>query len=172
MQKVEKVFPIREPQVLSARPYWLLSPRGPGPPASRHSYSDSLLDLLMIKNLNRHYTCWHLGQVSKQKQHVHKPVSKIYLLIRGAAKKKNCFFLGDLSQMWVGGVAYSQTRSKPLQTPPNHPENRLFRPVFHLSFSQISQKPWGGLVGKQIWERSPKKSFFWTPSLNWKYLFG
>ena len=26
--------------------------------------------------------------------------------------------------MWVGGVADSQTRSKPLKTPPNFPENR------------------------------------------------
>ena len=58
----------------------------------------------------------------------------------GKLPKKNRFFLGDLSQMWVGGVADSQTRSKPLKTPPNHPENRLFRPEFHLSFSQISQK--------------------------------
>ena len=58
--------------------------------------------------------------------------------------------------MWVGGVADSQTRFKPLKTPPNHPENRLFRPKFHLSFSQILQKPWGGWVGKQIWERFPK----------------
>ena len=55
------------------------------------------------------------------------------LRLRGAAKKKNRFFLGDLSQIWVGGVADSQTRSKPLKTPPNHPENRIFRPEFHLS---------------------------------------
>ena len=72
-------------------------------------------------------------------------------LLREAAKK-NRFFLGNLSQMWMGGVADSQTRSEPLKTPPNQPENRLFRPKFHLSFSQISQKPWGGWVGKQIWE--------------------
>ena len=41
--------------------------------------------------------------------------------------------------------------------------SRLFWPKFHLSFSQISQKPWGGWVGKQIWERFPKKKrvFFW-----------
>merc|ERR1712020_495016 len=82
--------------------------------------------------------------------------------------KKKTFFLGDLSQMWVGGVAVSQTRSKPLKTPPNHPENRPFRPEFHLSFSQISQKPWGGWGGKQIWERSPKKKrfFFLAASLS------
>ena len=46
--------------------------------------------------------------------------------------------------MWVGGVADSQTRSKPLKTSPNHPENRLFQREFHLSFSQISQKSWDG----------------------------
>ena len=66
--------------------------------------------------------------------------------------------------MWVGGVADSQTRSKPLKTPPNHPENRPFWPEFHLSYSQISQKPWGGWVGKQIWERSPKKKRFFFGS--------
>ena len=33
--------------------------------------------------------------------------------VREAAKKKT-FFLGDLSQMWMGGVADSQTMSKPL----------------------------------------------------------
>ena len=75
-------------------------------------------------------------------------------------KRKPCFF-GDLSQMWVGGVADSQTRSKPLKKKTNCPENRLFRPKFHLSFSQISQKPWGGWVSKQISERSPKKKFFY-----------
>ena len=60
---------------------------------------------------------------------------------------KNNVFLGDLSQMWVGGVADSQTRSKPLKKT-NHPENRLFRPKFYLLFSQISQKPWGGCVNR------------------------
>ena len=85
--------------------------------------------------------------------------------VREAVKKKT-FFLGYLSQMWVGGVADSQTRSKPLKTPPNCPENRLFRPKFHLLFSQISQKPWSGWMGKQIWERYPKKTrFFLAVSL-------
>ena len=49
--------------------------------------------------------------------------------------------------MWVGEVADSQTRSKPLKTSPNHPENRPFRPEFNLSFSQISQKPFCGAGG-------------------------
>ena len=48
-----------------------------------------------------------------------------FLPFREAAKKKP-FLLGNLSQMWVCGVAVSQTRSKPLKTPPNHPENCLF----------------------------------------------
>ena len=79
-------------------------------------------------------------------------------------KKKTGFFCGDFSQMWVGGVADSHPRSKTLKKKPNHPENRLFRPKVHLSFSQITQKPWGGWVLKQIWERSPKNffvCFFW-----------
>ena len=33
---------------------------------------------------------------------------------------------GDFSQMWVYGVADSQTGSKPLEKKPNHSENRLF----------------------------------------------
>ena len=91
-------------------------------------------------------------------------LTKIDNQLREGVKKR--FFLGNFSQMWVGGVADSQTRPNPLKTPPNHPENRLCRPEFHLLFSQISQKPLGGWVGKHIWERSPKKIlFFWTPSL-------
>ena len=85
-----------------------------------------------------------------------------YIIISKGSCQKKTFFLGYLSQMWVGGVADSQTRSKPLKTPPNCPENCLFRPKFHLSFSQISKNPG---VGKQIWERSPPKKVFFTPSL-------
>ena len=65
--------------------------------------------------------------------------------------------------MWVGGVADSQTRSKPLKTTPNHPKNRPFLPEFHLLFSQISQKPLGGWVNRfdlGLWEISQKKVFF------------
>ena len=32
---------------------------------------------------------------------------------------------GRYKKIGVGGVADSQTRFKPLKTPPNHPENRL-----------------------------------------------
>ena len=88
------------------------------------------------------------------------PFGRVRLFLKGGCQKKNPFFLGDLSQMWVGGVADSQKRSKPLKAPQNHLESCPFRPEFHLSFSQISQKSWGGWVGKQIWERSPKKKLF------------
>ena len=54
---------------------------------------------------------------------------------------------------------------KPLKPPPKSPRICLFWSKFLLSFSQISQKPWGGWVGKQIWERSPKKNVLFTPSL-------
>ena len=68
---------------------------------------------------------------------------------KGKVSKKR-FHLGKLSQIWVGGVADSQT-------PPNHPANRLFWPEFHLSCSQISQKLWDGWVCSSIWENYPKK---------------
>ena len=40
--------------------------------------------------------------------------------------QKKYVFLGDLSQMWVGGVADSQARSKPLKTPPKSPRKSPF----------------------------------------------
>ena len=74
---------------------------------------------------------------------------------KGSCQKKNVFFLGYLSQMWMGGVSDSQTRSKPLKTPPNFPENRLFRPKFHLSFSQIHCSQ----VGPHFFSKSPFSPF-------------
>ena len=66
--------------------------------------------------------------------------------------------------MWVGGplggVADSQTRSKPLKIPANHPENRLFWPFVFPNLTKTL-----GWVGKKIWERSPKESSFFMPSL-------
>ena len=53
------------------------------------------------------------------------PILTLCHRLREGIQKK--VFLGDFSQMWVGGVADSQTRSKPLKPPPpNHPENCLF----------------------------------------------
>ena len=73
-------------------------------------------------------------------------------------KKKNTFSLGEFFPMRVGGVTDSQTGSKPLKKKPKSPENRPFRPEFHLSFSQISQKPWGGKT--DLGKISKKKTFF------------
>ena len=72
-------------------------------------------------------------------------VSILYFLGKGV--EKNRFFLGDLSQTWVGGVADSQTRSKPLKTPPNHPEYRPFQPKFQLSFLPNLTKTLGWVGG-------------------------
>ena len=89
-----------------------------------------------------------IGQIAEMRaihtyMHMYMYMYMLYVAL-GKLPKKKKFFWGNLSQMWVVGVADSQTRSKPLKTPPNCPENRLFRPKFHLSFSQISQKPLGG----------------------------
>ena len=106
-----------------------------------HNITD-LLDNGDHKNIGRHLIGDHLFP------------------IREAAKKKTGFFW-EISPKcgWVGWLTPKQGPN-PSKPPPNCPENRLFRPKFHLSFSQISQKPWGGWVGKQIWERSPKKNQF------------
>ena len=63
-------------------------------------------------------------------------------------------FCGE-SQIWVGGVADSQTRSTP-------PKITLFWPGFHLLCSQMWQEPWSGWVVSQIWENFKKKTFFFT----------
>ena len=93
-------------------------------------------------------------------RHVRKYNTKrYYVYIKGRCKKT--FFL-EISPKcgWVRLLIPKQGPNPSNPPPPNYPENCLFRPKFQLLFSQISQKPWGGLVGKQIWERSPKKTFF------------
>ena len=66
--------------------------------------------------------------------------------------------------MWVGGVADSQTRSKPLKTTPNHPKIALFDPNFTFRSSKSQKNPGvGGLT--DLGEISKKMCFFWTPSL-------
>ena len=63
--------------------------------------------------------------------------------------------MGDFSQTWVGGGTVSQIKI-----------TNSGRTKIHPLCSQISQKPWGGWVGKHIWERSPKKnvSFYTFPN--------
>ena len=62
--------------------------------------------------------------------------------------------------MWVGGVADSQARSKPLNPPPNHPENRLFDPNFTFCSPKFHKNPgvdgWVNRFGRDL----PKKEFF------------
>ena len=79
---------------------------------------------------------------------------------KGTPPKIKPFFLGDFSQMWMGGVADFQTRSKPLkkQITPKIP---FMNPNFTFRSPKSHKKPGGGWVCKQIWERSPKKNFFW-----------
>ena len=59
--------------------------------------------------------------------------------------------------MWLGGVADSQTRSKPLKTPQITPKIAFFDPNFTFRFPKSHKNPG---MGKQIWERFPKKNGF------------
>ena len=72
--------------------------------------------------------------------------------------------------MWVGGVADSQTRSKPLKKKPNHPENCLFDPNFNFRSTKSHKNPGvGGWVytfgPNDLGEFYQEKTFFlfWAP---------
>ena len=65
-----------------------------------------------------------------------------HTLVREGVQKKP--FFGRSFPNVGGWGGWFPNKVQTPQNPPNHPENRLFRPEFHLSFSQISQKPWGG----------------------------
>ena len=74
--------------------------------------------------------------------------------------------------MWVGGVADSQTRSKPLKTPQITPKIAVVDPNFIFCSPKSHRNPG---VGKQIWERSPLLlgGFEnWLPLIRVKYLGG
>ena len=101
----------------------------------------------------------YVGKLGKHCQRHNRPRLLSLTLELEKASQKNVFFGRDLLNV-VGGVADSQTRSKPLKK-----KTRLF-------FTQISPfvfpnltKPWGGWVGKHIWERYPKKKVFLAASL-------
>ena len=74
--------------------------------------------------------------------------------VREAPKKFNLFFGKSFPNMGGWGGWFPNQ----VQTPQNHPENCLW-------CSQISQKPWGGWVGSQIWENFPKKGFILAPTM-------
>ena len=67
-------------------------------------------------------------------------VVDITTYIREAAQKKT-LFLGYLSQMWEGGVADSQTRSKPLKPPQIAPKIAFFDPNFTFRFPKSHKNP-------------------------------
>ena len=68
---------------------------------------------------------------------------------------KKPVFLGYLSQMWVGGVADSQTRSKPLKKKNQiAPKIAFFDPNFTFRFPKSHKNPgvggWENRFGKDI----------------------
>ena len=87
-------------------------------------------------------------------------IRNLILLRWAPPQKKNRFFLWRFLPNVGGWGGWFPSKVQNPKKKTNHPENRLFRPKVHLSFSQITQKPWGGWVLKQIWERSPKKNVF------------
>ena len=84
------------------------------------------------------------------------PIIDHSITFREAAKKKR-FFLGYLSQMWVGGVADSQTRSKP---PKITPKIAFFDPNFTFRTPKSHKNPgvggWVNRFGRDL----PKKTVF------------
>ena len=90
-----------------------------------HHHKMTVLHSLLLVTVNI-FSFWHFYDTS-------------YILTEGRRKKN--VFLGDLSQMWMGGVADSQTRSKPLKKNPNCPENRPFRSNFTFRFPKSHKKP-------------------------------
>ena len=63
----------------------------------------------------------------------YKSTKLLFVELREGVQKKHVF-LGDFSQMWVGEVADSRTRSKPLKKNPNH------HAFFDLNFTFRSPK--------------------------------
>ena len=61
--------------------------------------------------------------------------------------------------MWVGGVADSQTRSKPPQKKFT-PKIAFFDPNFTFRFPKY-KKNWGGWVGLHTGDHFPNQKVFW-----------
>ena len=76
-------------------------------------------------------------------------------------EKKNVFIFGDFSQMWVCGVADSQTRSKPLKKKQITPKIAFFDPNFTFRFPKSHKNPGvGGLVNRFGKGLPKKRNFF------------
>ena len=61
--------------------------------------------------------------------------------------KNKTLFFGKVSQMWLGGVADSQTRSKPLKTPQIAPKIAFFDPNFTFRSPKSHNNPNPGVGG-------------------------
>ena len=86
------------------------------------------------------------------------------LKVLGKGRSKKNVFLGYLFQMWVGGVADSQTRSKPLKITP---KIAFFDPNFTFCFPKSYKNPGVGGWLNRFGKGFPKKVFF-IPSLRRK----
>ena len=71
---------------------------------------------------------------------------KMTVVNKGSCQKKKRFFFGYLSQMWVGGVADSQTT----------PKIALFDPNFTFCFPKSHKKNLGWVHGFTHWGNFPK----------------
>ena len=86
----------------------------------------------------------------------------IFLLVREGIKKKKFFWEIFPKCGWVGWLIPKQGPN-PSKPPQITPKIAFFDPNFTFRSPKSHKNPW---VGKQIWERSPKKNrSFWTPSL-------
>ena len=91
----------------------------------------------------------------------------LHKLCKGSSKKSILF--GERSQMWVGGVGWSQTFNQ-----------NYFYGLFFLSFLFVDKfteiegvlttesQIWGGLAGSQVWDFFPNKPFFTTSLMEMK----
>ena len=88
------------------------------------------------------------------------------LLPKGSQSPKLHVFWGIFSLMWVGGVADSQTRSKPLKPPQIAPKIAFFDPNFTFPFPKSHKNPEvGGWVNRFGKDFPKKKGFFLAASL-------
>ena len=100
----------------------------------------------------------HQGQISLNSFFI-----IIWLSSLGGLPKKTFFF--GISFPNVGGWGcWFPNKVQTPQNPPKFPRKSPFSTQISPFVSQISQKPWGGWLGKQIWERYPKKKRFFFGS--------
>ena len=119
-----------------------------------HIFTDAEIDNRFLKLLfcNR---SWFLDTTQPEYIITWQNCLKSPEMLRGAPPPKKRTFFWEISPKcgWGGWFPNKVQTAKKNKITPKIAE-------FHLLFSQISQKPWGGWVDKHIWERSPKKKHF------------